>query len=44
MRLPADFPALVVRLGVSLLGGEDVLAGLLQRLVSAPAGDSPGGA
>ena len=29
MRLPAFFPALVVRLGVSLLEGEDVLAGLL---------------
>jgi tetraacyldisaccharide 4'-kinase len=31
MRLPADFPASVVRLGVSLLEGEDVLAHLLER-------------
>jgi tetraacyldisaccharide 4'-kinase len=32
MRLPADFPASVVRLGVTLLEGEDVLAGTLGRL------------
>jgi tetraacyldisaccharide 4'-kinase len=31
MRLPQDFPASVVRLGVSLLSGEDVLARFLQR-------------
>jgi tetraacyldisaccharide 4'-kinase len=32
MRLPADFPAFVVRLGVYLLEGEDVLAALLGRV------------
>ncbi len=31
MRLPQDFPALVVRLGVTLLSGEDVLTGFLRR-------------
>jgi tetraacyldisaccharide 4'-kinase len=44
MRLPAGFPALVVRLGVSLLEGEDALAGLLQALAPAPAGGAAGGA
>jgi len=38
MRLPADFPAWVLRLGVSLLEGEDVLARLLATLPSTPAG------
>ncbi len=43
MRLPPDFPAWVVRLGVSLLEGEDVLAKLLQSLTSAESGGAPGG-
>lgn len=36
MRLPAGFPASVVRLGVSVLQGEDVLTGLLALERAAP--------
>ncbi len=42
MRIPADFPAWVVRLGVSLLEGEDALQSLLHGESSPPARLPPG--
>ncbi|MGO9063480.1 MAG: tetraacyldisaccharide 4'-kinase [Myxococcaceae bacterium] len=41
MRLPADFPVWVVRLGVSLLQGEDILSALLEDEASAKAAGAP---
>ena len=41
MRLPKDFPAWVVRLGVSLLEGEDTLAGLLRGEAAATVAGAP---